>query len=219
MKALRHSNLVHWKMILPAFLFSSLAIGLSHRGEAATRPALASRVAARFAIADFDGDHRPDLVVVQPDQIGASRTFYWIRFEMSAGLRQYIGVKAPVGGLAIAPRDVNGDKILDLIVTTAWLNQPVAVLLNDGHGNFTLSSAASFPGIREYDSSFDHQGSQAKDGVALSSSRSSSDCDQHQVTASARRASSLPLANIARVTPFFAPLSTLARAPPFVRHV
>ena len=42
-------------------------------------------------------------------------------------------------------RDVNGDNALDLVVTTAWLNRPVAVLVNDGHGNFAVSDPGSFP--------------------------------------------------------------------------
>jgi hypothetical protein len=40
--------------------------------------------------------------------------------------------------------DVNGDSFPDVVVTTAWTNQPVTILLNDGLGNFTASSPAEF---------------------------------------------------------------------------
>jgi hypothetical protein len=44
------------------------------------------------------------------------------------------------------PRDVNGDNAPDLIVSTSFQHEPVAVFLNDGHGNFSQAEAASFPG-------------------------------------------------------------------------
>ena len=100
--------------------------------------------ATHFAIADFDGDNRPDLATVETGLIGVSHARYWIGFRMSAGARQTIGVNAPVGGLEIASRDVNGDNITDLVVSTAWLKSPVAVLVNDGHGNFTMHDPAAF---------------------------------------------------------------------------
>jgi hypothetical protein len=133
-----------WKTIGAALLFTCLGLGFAGRGKAAARPTEATPISPRFAIADFDGDSQPDLATVQLGQVTASHARYWIRFEMSAGARQFIGVTAPVGGLEIAPRDVNGDNSLDLIVTTPWLNRPVAVLLNDGHGNFTLRDPEAF---------------------------------------------------------------------------
>lgn len=100
-----------------------------------------------FAIADFDGDQRPDFASVDGGQVGAASTYnYWIEFKLTAGGREAIHVLAPFGGLAIEARDVNGDHAVDLIVTTAWLRQPVAVFLNDGHGRFSRAEPAQFPG-------------------------------------------------------------------------
>jgi len=92
---------------------------------------------AQFAIADFDGDQRPDLatIYVVSDSERASR--YSIQFQLSAGPWTAIRIAAPSGGLLVLPRDVNGDNFADLIVTTAIGSQFVAVLLNDGHGHFT----------------------------------------------------------------------------------
>jgi hypothetical protein len=123
---------------------------VADRSWAASRPrlgssALAADVTSHFAIADFDGDHRADLATVQAGTESASQSRYWIRFELTSGNRQFFKVTGPAGGLRISPRDVNGDHALDLVVSTAWLNQTIAILLNDGHGNFTLADPSAFP--------------------------------------------------------------------------
>jgi hypothetical protein len=99
-----------------------------------------------FAIADFDGDLRPDVASVQTGGSDFSRTDYWIQLQLTTAGRQSFHFVASIGGLQIAARDVNGDHAVDLILTTALLNQPVAILLNDGSGNFTRASPSAFPG-------------------------------------------------------------------------
>ena len=104
----------------------------------------ASAASGRLAIADFDGDSRPDTAQVGEDRGGATVSNYWIDVRISGGARQGIGIQAPAGGLQIVSRDVNGDNAIDLVVSTAWLHEPVAVLLNDGRGNFALRDPAEF---------------------------------------------------------------------------
>ena len=99
-----------------------------------------------FAIADFDGDLRPDVVSVHTGRSDFSRSDYWIQLQLTTAGRQSIQVVASIGGLQIAARDVNGDHAVDLVLTTALLRQPVAILLNDGHGNFTRVAPTAFPG-------------------------------------------------------------------------
>ena len=99
-----------------------------------------------FAIADFDGDTRPDIATVEIGRNSASESCYWIAFRLSSGPGQTLGITGPTGGIRIASRDVNGDDFPDVVVTTAWTNQPVAVLLNDGRGNFTASKPSEFRG-------------------------------------------------------------------------
>jgi len=118
---------------------SAAGADLRHRSAGAVQPGLA------FAVADFDGDSRPDFANVRTGPSEFAHTEYWIQLQLSAAGRQSIRVVAPAGGLRLAARDVNGDQALDLIVTTAWLNQPVAVYLNDGHGRFTYAQPAAFP--------------------------------------------------------------------------
>jgi hypothetical protein len=106
--------------------------------------ARAGAMGAEFAVGDFDGDSLPDLATVQAGAAEASRTKYWIHFSFSAGTQGLLAVSAPAGGLQIASRDVNGDSFLDLIVSTRLANELVAVLLNDGRGNFHLADAEAF---------------------------------------------------------------------------
>jgi hypothetical protein len=102
--------------------------------------------AASFAIADFDGDQRPDLANVQAGQGGYRDGSYWIELQLSALGLHSVRVLAPTGGLRIEARDVNGDRAVDLVLSSPWLSKPVAILLNDGRGGFSQVEPAAFPG-------------------------------------------------------------------------
>ena len=133
-----------------AFVHFCLIGGFAPSGKATphdppSRP-YPEQVASQFAIADFDGDSRPDIATVDVGQSSALATRYWIGFRLSTGSQQTVGIAAPTGGLQLRSRDVNGDNYPDLIITTLWTGQPVAVLLNDGRGNFTRSEPSAFPG-------------------------------------------------------------------------
>jgi hypothetical protein len=109
--------------------------------------ASSTHVAPPLTIGDFDGDQRPDLITADIGQHTASRTVYKIAIELSSGARSTLSLAAPEGGLQLTSRDVNGDDLLDVVVTTAWTSRPVAVLLNDGKGNFKELSPEQFPGV------------------------------------------------------------------------
>jgi hypothetical protein len=122
--------------------------GQANAASTSTRqsPVSSAGFNSNFAIADFDGDRKPDLATVEVQKGNSSSTSqYSIRLQLTAGGVQVFGVIAPAGGLQIVARDVNGDDALDVLVSTAWQHQQVAVLLNDGHGKFTLADAGAFP--------------------------------------------------------------------------
>jgi hypothetical protein len=125
-------------------MFAALCLMLVLATRSSAAAASPAHVAAHFAIADFDGDSRPDLASVDASQGNSRITRYWIAFRLSGGPGSGVAITAPTGGLQITSRDVNGDSFPDVIVTTAWTNTPVAVLLNDGFGNFTTSSPSEF---------------------------------------------------------------------------
>jgi len=100
----------------------------------------------QFAIADFDGDVHPDLASIDAMVDGSGVTDYWIQLQLSAAGPQSIRLAGPAGGLLIEARDVNGDDAVDLVLATAWLRQPVAILLNNGHVGFLRVQPTAFPG-------------------------------------------------------------------------
>jgi hypothetical protein len=100
---------------------------------------------SQFAIGDFDGDRQPDLATVEIARFNTLRSRYWVSFQLSRGRLQTIGVTGPGGGLVLLAQDVNGDRALDLVLVTAWRHELVAVLLNDGEGNFSAADPAQFP--------------------------------------------------------------------------
>lgn len=127
-----------------------LCVGFVGRSAAANTDARKLPVASNgpglpFAIADFDGDLRPDLASVQTGRSDFSHTDYWIELQLSAVGRQSIQLVAPAGGLVIEARDVNGDQAVDLVIATALFRQPVAIFLNDGHGSFLRAETTAFP--------------------------------------------------------------------------
>lgn len=179
-----------------------------------------TRLTSRFAIADFDGDSYPDLATVEIGQIGPSRVRYWIGFQLSTGAQQPIGIDAPVGGLDITSRDVNGDQCLDLIVTTSWLNQPVAVLVNDGHGSFTLTDPGTFPALVWNLKKIGRLSRpDVKDAAVAALARSSGDCALTDRISEGSPVPQLWASEIPRHHAFRLSIFVLARAPPFILHV
>jgi hypothetical protein len=119
-------------------------------GAAAANPSVQAPPAAPlgrglpFAIADLDGDLRPDVASVQAGAHTYGSTEYWVQLELSSAGRQFIRLVGPEGGLLVEARDVNGDHAVDLVFVTAWFRQPVAILLNDGHGSFSQAEPAAY---------------------------------------------------------------------------
>jgi hypothetical protein len=137
--------------LLFRFIILSLLCGLVFGGTAARAhaenpPASSVGPGLTFAIADFDGDRRPDFANIQAGQNRLGSSDYSIQLYLSEVGRQSIYLVAPVGGLLIEARDVDGDHSIDLVVSTAWRKQPVAIFLNNGHGTFSRAALAAFPG-------------------------------------------------------------------------
>jgi hypothetical protein len=84
------------------------------------------------------------LASIQGGHNASGASTYWIQFQFSTAGRQSMQLVAPPGGLRIEARDVNGDHAVDLVFTTAWFRQPVAILLNDGHGSFSRVEPTAF---------------------------------------------------------------------------
>lgn len=141
-----------------------------------------------FAVADFDGDHRPDLASIQSGQTNSSSTNdYWVQLRLSGSGPNSFRLTAPKGGLLIEARDVNGDQAVDLILSTAWLRQPVAILLNDGHGSFLPVAPAAFhAAFRQSNSNWNGSARQPVETVSISGKSRTGVCAQANKAGSAQ---------------------------------
>jgi hypothetical protein len=110
--------------------------------ENSNAPLTSAAQGPQSAIADLDGDYLPDTARIQAGQSSGSMSTYWIQVHVAAGLRSF-PIVAPAFGLVIKARTVNGRNAADLVLATAWSRRPVAVLRNDGHGNFSRAEPTS----------------------------------------------------------------------------
>jgi hypothetical protein len=151
-----------WRLVVPARIADSRlrsgagallllisAFSLAAPAAKAARPPqdaprLAIRANSSFAIGDFDSDRKPDLATAEIAGRDSHATRYLIRFQLTSGVAESIGVTGAFGVPEISALDVNGDHVPDLVVTAAGQPRPIAILLNDGHGQFVLANPADF---------------------------------------------------------------------------
>src|SRR5260370_7942388 len=96
MRAWVHKSVVR-QAAFCAFAAFCWLLGISGRRAAAS--ALPAQVATHFAVADFDGDNRPDLASVHVGQSSSRSTRYWIPFHLSGASRQTVALTPPTAGL------------------------------------------------------------------------------------------------------------------------
>ena len=159
-------------------LLVCLGVGRGEPGaRRGTAPCPSWNIASmQFAIADLDGDRKPDMASVEVETQQASWTSYAIRLRFGAGAGAYIGVKGPLGGVRLAVRDVNGDDRLDLVLTSVIDRRIVQVLLNDGHGNFSPAEPdGNSAGPVDSEHSWSRSEPSREDGASSTSSRWSFD--------------------------------------------
>jgi hypothetical protein len=94
------------------------------------------------ALGDFDGDHKPDIAVAVTQRFVNGRYRYRVEVRLSAIAGSMFDVDALTpGGLQLHARDIDGDHLLDLVITSALDRELVGVWINDGHGNFSPGPA------------------------------------------------------------------------------
>jgi hypothetical protein len=204
-----------WRSLCVLFLVGFLG-GIAAGADVPAAPATSFGPSLFFSIADFDGDLKPDLASVQAGRTNVSRTDYWIQLQLSVAGRQTFQIVAPMGGLQIVARDVNGDHALDLVLTTTWLGQPVAILLNDGHGSFSRVDPTSFPeAFSESKTSWASTADQATDTVGVPPQSRGDLCLEAKIFLHVRSKDGFTVLSNLRlgISPFL--IFHLGRAPPF----
>ena len=98
-------------------------------------------------LADFDGDSRTDIAFAKPRGLVNGLYRYQVEVLLSGQPRTTFEVEYghSGGGLHISARDIDGDRDLDLVITSEVGREPVGVWINDGHGRFSPGNAAIYP--------------------------------------------------------------------------
>jgi hypothetical protein len=189
--------------------------GMAARASADNRPAASLGPGLTFAIADFDGDRHPDFASVQAGQIRSGSSDYSIQIYLSEVGRQSLHLIGPVGGLLIEARDVDGDHRIDLVVSTTWRKEPVAIFLNNGHGIFSRAEVAAFPGaFSECGTNLVSASNPATDAPGVSPQPGAGICPEENDSAFDRSPASLSLVATAGFPPDPFQTSSAGRAPP-----
>ena len=164
-----HGAPAPWRRRRIPFLIFTLAFAsacLAATGRLTTVPPLPLRSLEHiaWAVADFDGDSRPDMAITKMEAYGAGYV-YWLELDLStrraAGSAQH-ALGLPLGassmfGLHLTPQDVDGDHYLDIVVTLGFTRQPVAVWINNGQGGFEEGDIAAYPALNQEDFSLTPQ--------------------------------------------------------------
>ena len=100
---------------------------------------ISSPLTSGWAVADLDGDHKPD--VAQTRGIGQDGTNYLYRVELKLSqggtASTFTFSNTDSLGVSVTAVDVDGDHDLDLVISARFRHQRIGVWINDGKGSFT----------------------------------------------------------------------------------
>jgi hypothetical protein len=123
---------------------SALAF-LAGVASAASQPTLPFDNSVVFG--DFNGDRNTDTIALHLDSLTVASASYTVRVSLSGSEGDAITAVVVDGRrVELIPRDVDGDRDLDLIVSTVVTHEPVRVLINNGRGRFAAASPREFSG-------------------------------------------------------------------------
>jgi hypothetical protein len=100
---------------------------------------------APWTVADFNGDHRLDLITAfSTPNLGGSYTY---RLEIGLGGPEFgsLSFASADAKIRLRARDVDGDHDADLIVLGAISAKPIDLWLNDGAGHFRHGDVSKLP--------------------------------------------------------------------------
>lgn len=140
-----------------AWLFPVSAGAQEKKNDSWRTLAIQTSARGSGALADFDGDQRPDLALAQPQGVFNGAYRYRVDVHLSAEVNTTFDVDSRAsGGLHISAQDVDGDRHLDLVITSEFGREPVGIWINNGHGAFTKGKAEAYVGSiwQETDHSF-----------------------------------------------------------------
>ena len=120
-----------------------------------------------FAIADFDGDHKPDgAVLIQSGKTAAGQNSFRMELHLSGSANTAFTFESNETTLAITAVDVNKDGATDLVVEQPLTHKRLYVWLGDGHGGFHKGRVEDFSSYCTLSDQFDSP-AQRSDGPVI----------------------------------------------------
>ena len=98
-----------------------------------------------LAVADFDGDNKPDGAVLVGFGARYQSSFRTIELHFTGRGNIDLVFESNESALAISALDVNGDGVTDIVVEQPFTHKRLQVWLNDGHGGFRKVRSEDFP--------------------------------------------------------------------------
>ena len=118
------------------------------------------------ALGDFDGDQRADVALAEPWGVFNGAYRYRVDVHLSTYLNTTFDVDSgAAGGLHISARDVDGDRDLDLVITSQFGREPIGIWINDGHGAFSKGQADAYIGSVWQETDYSLQTPRRPDGT------------------------------------------------------
>jgi hypothetical protein len=135
------------KLILGALLafLAPLLCAQDGADGALSRANLVTADGGAFAIADFDGDNKPDGAVVVDAGLLRNQRLLRIELHFTGRVNSSFAFESSASNHTVAAWDVDNDNDIDIVVARGPSRRGLGIWLNDGKGGFHQGRTEDFP--------------------------------------------------------------------------
>jgi hypothetical protein len=133
-----------------AILFSMLApFACAQDGAqgALSRLSFTTPLDRRVAVADLDGDHKPDGAILLKSRWLGPQHNLSIQLHFTDRPNSELTFQSNSQALTVTAWDIDQDGDIDLVVEEAFSHKPISVWINEGHGDFHEGRVQDYPSL------------------------------------------------------------------------